>query len=308
MFLIRNTASQVFTIPGALLAVADGSAVTSGTIYVSKDGTTATGGGTLTHWRSGVFNYTPTQAETDCKVLGYVLEGTGAIPVSGSIRTTGADPNDGVRLGMTALPNAAANSTGGLYTLGGTGVTVAVMGADVINAAAFADDTAYDGVADSVGATSITLETGNRPSVDISGWTIRIWSATAGAGQVRTISAYNTSTGQATVAAWNPSVTGTTITYRLDPPYSAIDPFAPATAGVMTGTVTTTSIPATGVELSSTDDAYLDQYLVPVSGVAKGIGRLISDYVGSTKTFTTSAFPAAPSSGDRFVVLGRLEP
>lgn len=40
MFLQRNTAGQVFVVPGSLRAVADGSAVTStATITVVKDGT-----------------------------------------------------------------------------------------------------------------------------------------------------------------------------------------------------------------------------------------------------------------------------
>lgn len=107
MFLVRNQASQAFTIPGSLRLVADGSAVTTGaSLSVQKDGADAAAGGTLTHLRDGCYKYTPTQAETDCKILGYTLTATGAVGLSGSIRTTAADPNDAQRLGMPSLPAA----------------------------------------------------------------------------------------------------------------------------------------------------------------------------------------------------------
>lgn len=114
MFLQRNTASQVFTIPGSLRAIADGSAVTSGTISWIKDGTSSAGSGTLTHVSSGCFTYQPTQTETDAKICGFILTGTGAVPLAGSIRTTNSDPNDGTRLGLLTLPNANAGASGGL--------------------------------------------------------------------------------------------------------------------------------------------------------------------------------------------------
>jgi hypothetical protein len=115
MFLRRNTAGQVFTIPGSLRAVADGSAVTSGTIHVQKDGTDAAGAGTLTHLREGCFQYAPTAGESDCQILGYTLIGTGAIPLSGSVRTTNADPDDGTDLGLANL-DAAVSSRSTLGT------------------------------------------------------------------------------------------------------------------------------------------------------------------------------------------------
>lgn len=107
MFLQRNTASQVFVIPGSLRAVADGSAVTSSaSITIVKDGTGSAGGGTLTHISGGAYKYAPTQGETDCKILGYVVEATGAITLAGSVRTTNADPNDAAALGLTRIDGA----------------------------------------------------------------------------------------------------------------------------------------------------------------------------------------------------------
>lgn len=92
MFLRRNVASQQFTIPGSIRLIADGDAVTTGaSIYLN--GSSTAGGGTLEHWRNGVWRYTPTQAETDVPILEYVLEASDAVPLAGSIRTTNADPN-----------------------------------------------------------------------------------------------------------------------------------------------------------------------------------------------------------------------
>lgn len=116
VFVQRNTASQVFVIPGSLRAVADGSAVTStATITIVKDGTSGAGAGTLTHISGGAYKYAPTQGETDCKIMGYVVEATGAITLAGSVRTTNADPNDAAALGLTRI-DAAVTSRMATYT------------------------------------------------------------------------------------------------------------------------------------------------------------------------------------------------
>jgi hypothetical protein len=119
MFLQRNVASQVFTVPGTLRAAADGSAVTSGaSLTWVKDGAGGASAGTLTHVSDGAYTYQPTQGETDAKICGWVLSKTGAVGLAGSLRTTNGDPNDGTRLGLTALPNVAAGAGGGLPVIG----------------------------------------------------------------------------------------------------------------------------------------------------------------------------------------------
>lgn len=77
--------------------------------------------------------------------------------------------------------------------------------------------------------------------------------------------------------------------------------------GTTTGTPTTTSIIGTGGNLSTSDDVYNGQFLVITSGALTGVARLISDYVGSTKTFTVSAFPSAPATGVTIAVGGKDE-
>ena len=72
-------------------------------------------------------------------------------------------------------------------------------------------------------------------------------------------------------------------------------------SSIPSGTPTTSSFIGTG--LSSTNDFYNDMLVVFTSGTLKGIPRKITDYAGATLTFTTGAFPVAPSVGDTFIVI-----
>jgi hypothetical protein len=64
--------------------------------------------------------------------------------------------------------------------------------------------------------------------------------------------------------------------------------------------------------LSAVDDFYNEQWLVFHSGALQGSVRKITDYTGTTRTFTFSGtgtaddapFPAAPSNGDGFAIVG----
>jgi hypothetical protein len=85
----RNTAGQPILI-GPLLAKTDGADQTSGAaIAVRKDGVdVGAAGGTLTHAGSGIWQYTPTQAETDCRMIGLILSKSGASSVATNVPTT----------------------------------------------------------------------------------------------------------------------------------------------------------------------------------------------------------------------------
>jgi hypothetical protein len=84
----RNTAGQPILI-GPLELIADGAAVTSGAAISTRiGGTTAPGGGTLAHVASGVWEYTPTQAETDTPIFGLILSATGSRPIALTALTT----------------------------------------------------------------------------------------------------------------------------------------------------------------------------------------------------------------------------
>jgi hypothetical protein len=116
--ILRNTAGQPILI-GPLLAVADGVTQTSGAaIAVRKDGVdVGAAGGTLAHVSDGVWQYIPSQGETDCGIIGLILTKAAAIAVPLNILTT--------RLPVQttgAVPAVAAGSAGGMLIVGtGTG-------------------------------------------------------------------------------------------------------------------------------------------------------------------------------------------
>lgn len=87
----RNQAGQVYYFP-VLVLTATGAPVTSGaTLTVAKDGVEAASLGTLTHHAGGVWKYYPTQAETDCVSMAWILVATDAMPVVMNFVTTAAN-------------------------------------------------------------------------------------------------------------------------------------------------------------------------------------------------------------------------
>lgn len=118
MIVRTNVAGQV--VGCQMVAAADGSAFTSTvSVFVTIDGgTQASGGGTVTHEGNGYHSYAPTQAETNGVRLAYTFTGSGAVPRTVHATGVSFNPADAVRLGLTALPNAAAEAAGGLYTRG----------------------------------------------------------------------------------------------------------------------------------------------------------------------------------------------
>lgn len=130
---------------------------------------------------------------------------TNMVPVPIEIELTAVDHQDAVRFGMTALPNAAAEAAGGLYTRG--------TGAGQVNQdAAGRIDTnlvkvnGFSPVSDSgtlqaADATHATLRAA-APATDLTNQIVLIETGT-GRGQWRIISAYNTTTKQATVNTWD---------------------------------------------------------------------------------------------------------
>jgi hypothetical protein len=114
----KNTASQVVTF--SLVNATTGAALTGATVTVKAtlDGTQSAGAGTVTELGTGQYKYVPTQGETNGTTLGLGFTATNAVPVNLHCFITATDPTDAVRMGLTALPNAAAEAAGGLYTRG----------------------------------------------------------------------------------------------------------------------------------------------------------------------------------------------
>jgi hypothetical protein len=114
----KNVGSQV--VSAHLVATADGSDVTSGTttVYVCGDGGTQASGGTATHEGNGSWSFLPSQANTNYDHVVFTFVNASAISVDIQLYPVSYNPGDSVRLGLTALPNAAAEAAGGLYTRG----------------------------------------------------------------------------------------------------------------------------------------------------------------------------------------------
>lgn len=107
--------------PFALVNASTGAALTGATVTtkITKDGAAqVSAAGSVSELGNGEYLWSPSQADTNANSLGVLFTSTGAIPVHFTIFTTAADPTDSVRFGLTALPNAAAEAAGGLYTRG----------------------------------------------------------------------------------------------------------------------------------------------------------------------------------------------
>lgn len=115
----KNVAGQFLYFAG--VNATTGAALTGATFSVRRciDGTFAAGGGTITEDTGlGFYKCALSQADTNGNNLAFFFTATNAVPVCINAITTAADPTDSVRFGLTALPNAAAEASGGLYTRG----------------------------------------------------------------------------------------------------------------------------------------------------------------------------------------------
>ncbi len=122
----KNTAGQF--IGFAAINASTGAAMTGTTGFAAfrvLDGTQATATGSVTDKANGQYSFALSQADTNGNNCSILFTMTGMIPVEKTFLTTGADPTDGVRFGLTALPNAAANANGGLPILSTSGTTLA---------------------------------------------------------------------------------------------------------------------------------------------------------------------------------------
>lgn len=118
MFL-KNTAGQFIHVQGVDAATGGIKSGVTWTVRRCIDGTFAAATGTATEdGTTGWYKFAMSQADTNGNNIGFNFTGTGAVPQTVNIVTTVLNPYDAVRFGMTALPNAAAEAAGGLYTRG----------------------------------------------------------------------------------------------------------------------------------------------------------------------------------------------
>lgn len=115
----KNTAGQFIYFQGVDVSTGGIKSGVTWTVRRCIDGTFAAATGTVTEdGTTGWYKFALSQADTNGNNIGINFTGTGAVPQTVNFVTTSLDPYDTVRAGMTALPNAAAEAAGGLYTRG----------------------------------------------------------------------------------------------------------------------------------------------------------------------------------------------
>jgi hypothetical protein len=245
---------------------------------------------TVTEVGNGHYDISLTSSHTDTlKAATLRATATGADPIDAPnlINVVAYDPYDSVRMGVTALPNAAAGANTGLP----------VVGSQIPNANAgaiggLATDAIASGTAQGAGTgnNQIQLAAGasatdafySRQKITITGGT--------GAGQTRFIIAYTGSTKMATVNrnwATNPDATSV---YEISG-----ESFSVLTEGLaQAGAATSITLQSTA---SAVDDFYKGLWLELVSGVGAGQCRLCTAYNGTTKVATVArAWATNPDS------------
>lgn len=111
----KNTAGQHFCFQGVDSSTGDIKSGVTWTVRRCIEDTFANATGSVTEdGTTGWYNFAMSQADTNGNNIAFNFTGSGAIPQTVNIVTTAADPTDGVRFGLTALPNAAADAAGGL--------------------------------------------------------------------------------------------------------------------------------------------------------------------------------------------------
>lgn len=143
----KNTASQFIHFQGVDATTAGIKTGVSWTVRRCIDGTFAAATGTVTEdGTTGWYKFALSQADTNGNNIGFNFTGTGAVPQTVNIVTTAADPTDGVRLGLTALPNVASGSAGAIPTTGSGANQIAVNGSGKISGVVLTDTlTTYTG-------------------------------------------------------------------------------------------------------------------------------------------------------------------
>jgi hypothetical protein len=194
---------------------------------------------------------------------------TGMVVIGEYIQLVDYNPFDAVRMGMTALPNAAADAAGGLPISDAGGLDMDAMSGITLSGTANAGDT----------ATQITLTGGVATDNYYNGQLVVITGGT-GVGQARTILSYlaagtvATPTRDWTVA---PDGTSTFVVISADVPGLLEAGIAQAGAA---GSITLNAA------ASAINSTYLNNHIMITGGTGIGQTRLISGYTGATKVAT----------------------
>lgn len=273
----KNVASQ--NLAFALVNASTGAALTGATVTARRSidgGAQASATGSVSELGNGQYNLALSQADTNGNHIGILLTATNAIPVHFSLVMTAADPTDSVRLGLTALPNAAAGASAGLPVLLHAGTAQAGAAQTItLAAAASAVDRLY------------TLE-----HISIVGGT--------GAGQVRTIVDYNGASKVATVnRAWRTNPDNTSVYQLTGAETLALPVYQSGTA--QAGGASTIQL---STAAATVDDAYSGLTIHVTGGTGAAQTRVITDFVGATRTATVDrAWDTAPDNTSVYLIV-----
>lgn len=116
----KNTAG---TITFAMIDAATGAGTAGLTVTGVRSidgGAQAAVTGTFTSLGGGQYKFAAAAGDLNGNNIGFLFTATGMIPVNVNVTTTAADLSDGVRQGLTSLPNATPGASGGLPTTNGS--------------------------------------------------------------------------------------------------------------------------------------------------------------------------------------------
>tara|TARA_R110000850_G_scaffold249168_2_gene374101 strand:+ start:440 stop:1270 length:831 start_codon:yes stop_codon:yes gene_type:complete len=204
----------------------EGAAVTSITEVTLAALTTVHTDGVFLHISNGVYRFDIPDAafSTAANLVEFGGTVTGMVVIGGEIKLVDYDPEDTVRMGLTALPDAAADAAGGLPISDAGGLDLDAMNVNINEIESdVAAGVIASGTAQSATGTTLVLASATSFADDlVIGATVVITGGSAGVGQSRTIVDWVNTTDTATVDAWTVTPTGT-ITYTVfaTPPASA---------------------------------------------------------------------------------------
>lgn len=271
----------------------DGAASTAITEATLAALTTAHTDGGFLHIGNGIYRFDLPDAACASGVDKVVVHGTvtGMVVIGCVIQLTDVDMFDGVRAGLTALPNAAADAAGGLAISDAGGLDLDNIGADTDTLLTRIVGTLAAGTHNPASAAQIAvlsdLIDGGRLDLLIDA--------------IKVVTDAQTAISPAALVdlIYNEDMTGHQ-TINTAGRYHTL------AASILNETTATGTPTSTEVQLtagSSVDDFYNDQLLYVTSGTGAGQVRVISDYVGATKACTVDeVFSTIPVAADGLIV------
>lgn len=258
--------------------------------------------GGMLHINDGWYRVDYPDAAFAASATGVQIGGTatGMVVLAPYFELVAYDPYDTVRLGLTALPNAAADAAGGLPISDAGGLDLDTLDSNV--AAVLVDTgTTLDGKIDTIDGIvdTILLDTNELQSDDVPGLIAALNNLSTSDVKTQADSAisdafdFTSNLVQADMQAIDASTTAAT-RHALAA--------AQIVSGSATGDTLSTTQMSTGLD-EATDDHYNGRIIIWTSGVLAGQATDITDYEGSSKTLTFTTITEAPSEGDSFVIV-----